>query len=669
MPNNVATLAVKVDPKGAVFGANKSKKAIKGIGRTARRVKEQVFSLQGALVGLGAGAVLRSALKYTATVENLGVRLKFITGNAEDASQAFDTMLEFAAEAPFTLQEIQNASPSLLTVADNVDELGDLLKMTGDIAAVSGLSFEEVGQQLQRSFSGGIAAADLFRDTGVKAMLGFQTGVQYTAEQTKKHMVDMWKEGTFTMVGATKELAKTFDGQVSMMKDAWDALSLAFMKEGIFDETKGSVQDITDWLKSPEVIQGAKDLGGFIADIAVAVKNTIANYMALPEWVRNTGLILALFGGAKLRIAITGLALLAGNINKFTDSFEQMPDAQGDVKAYQLIVQELAKLRELEKQLTNERDKASKRSIFGGALSREAQHLQTLRSAILSLERDLAKITASMKSRTASPHEGLPDLTSLESAKKATEEIKKSYNDLNTTLSATINIYENMSNHMVRNQAEWEGAIKVHRDLNTTLSSTIDIYENIGDHMDRNQAEWKETADAIKEAKLDGIVADIARSMEDSITNAVMNIGQGVSNMKDFFKSMVNIILEQFVRIKIAQPAVDWLTGGTGGGTGGGGIISDIIKGIFSGDGGGYTGSGGRVGGIDGKGGFPAILHPQETIIDHTKKQDVSRSVNVSFNITANDTEGFDDLLESRRGMIVGLINQAMNDKGTMGVA
>lgn len=36
-------------------------------------------------------------------------------------------------------------------------------------------------------------------------------------------------------------------------------------------------------------------------------------------------------------------------------------------------------------------------------------------------------------------------------------------------------------------------------------------------------------------------------------------------------------------------------------------------------DGGGYTGSGPRVGGLDGKGGFLAMLHPRETIIDHTR--------------------------------------------------
>ncbi len=38
-------------------------------------------------------------------------------------------------------------------------------------------------------------------------------------------------------------------------------------------------------------------------------------------------------------------------------------------------------------------------------------------------------------------------------------------------------------------------------------------------------------------------------------------------------------------------------------------------------DGGGFTGTGSRSGGMDGKGGFAAILHPNETVIDHTKGQ------------------------------------------------
>ena len=44
-------------------------------------------------------------------------------------------------------------------------------------------------------------------------------------------------------------------------------------------------------------------------------------------------------------------------------------------------------------------------------------------------------------------------------------------------------------------------------------------------------------------------------------------------------------------------------------------------------DGGGFTGVGTRTGGIDGKGGFPAILHPNETVVDHTKPKKLDQTL------------------------------------------
>jgi hypothetical protein len=52
--------------------------------------------------------------------------------------------------------------------------------------------------------------------------------------------------------------------------------------------------------------------------------------------------------------------------------------------------------------------------------------------------------------------------------------------------------------------------------------------------------------------------------------------------------------------------------------------------GLLSFDGGGFTGSGSRSGGMDGKGGFPAMLHPNETVIDHTKGQSTGGGVTVN---------------------------------------
>lgn len=92
------------------------------------------------------------------------------------------------------------------------------------------------------------------------------------------------------------------------------------------------------------------------------------------------------------------------------------------------------------------------------------------------------------------------------------------------------------------------------------------------------------------------------------------------------------------------------------------GIIAGQTLASF--EGGGLTGPGARSGGMDGKGGRLAMVHPNEKITDLHKGEGGSKVVNVNFTIQANDTEGFDALLRSRRGQIVNIINQAVNNRG-----
>lgn len=66
-------------------------------------------------------------------------------------------------------------------------------------------------------------------------------------------------------------------------------------------------------------------------------------------------------------------------------------------------------------------------------------------------------------------------------------------------------------------------------------------------------------------------------------------------------------------------------------------------------DGGGYTGNGSRTGGEDGKGGFMAMLHPKETVVDHSKGQTMQapqqniRIVNAFDSSVISDFIGSDD--------------------------
>jgi len=120
--------------------------------------------------------------------------------------------------------------------------------------------------------------------------------------------------------------------------------------------------------------------------------------------------------------------------------------------------------------------------------------------------------------------------------------------------------------------------------------------------------------------------------------------------LKDVAKSIAKAALE--AALFNDGPLKDLF--GTGGGLAGngsgssGGVIGGFLGGLLGFEGGGYTGSGSRTGGVDGRGGFPAILHPNETVIDHTKAGATGGgSMNINVNVEgANGDQHVMNLVE-----------------------
>lgn len=122
----------------------------------------------------------------------------------------------------------------------------------------------------------------------------------------------------------------------------------------------------------------------------------------------------------------------------------------------------------------------------------------------------------------------------------------------------------------------------------------------------------------------------IADVMKSSMEDAFMGIVNGTVKAKDAFKSMAASIISELFRVLVVQRIVGSFNSATGTGTG---IVGFFGKALSSFAGGGYTGYGARAGGVDGKGGFPAILHPNETVVDHTMGDGAGVTVNqtISF--------------------------------------
>ena len=174
--------------------------------------------VQSALLGIGAGVAIKSFVDVGRQVEELGIRFNFLFGSVSEGSKAFNTLVNYAARVPFSLEEISTASGNLAVVSKDAKELENNLKIVGNVAAVTWLDFRTTAEQIQRSFAGGIASADIFRERGVRALLGFKAGVNVTAEETAKRFNEVFGEGG-RFGKATEVFATTFTGTLSMLQD------------------------------------------------------------------------------------------------------------------------------------------------------------------------------------------------------------------------------------------------------------------------------------------------------------------------------------------------------------------------------------------------------------------------------------------------------------------
>ena len=131
--------------------------------------------------------------------------------------------------------------------------------------------------------------------------------------------------------------------------------------------------------------------------------------------------------------------------------------------------------------------------------------------------------------------------------------------------------------------------------------------------------------------------SEISKMVGGSMETAMMSIVDGTKSVKDAFKSMASEIIKELYRIFVVKRITGFISDAIGfaalpaGGTYTG---SFGLPNFSSYDGGGYTGNGARAGGLDGKGGFMAMLHPRETILDHTKGQGGGVIVNQTINVS-----------------------------------
>ena len=233
-----------------------------------------------------------------------------------------------------------------------------------------------------------------------------------------------------------------------------------------------------------------------------------------------------------------------------------------------------------------------------------------------------------------------------------------------------------------------------------TIANLISNLEKVTETMESAfaDADGKNPIDTAKdklskfEQKLRQMVADIQTPLstfgESFKTTGTMIGDTIVSSMKKFedtivdglmkgklsFKDFADFVIKELLRIAIRKFVIENLFNAITGGFAslfapkfGQENLNRLPATLENFQGGGFTGFGSRTGGVDGRGGFPAILHPNETVIDHRRGGRGGMPVNITYNIQAFDSKDTITAITENAPTISAIIENEFNRRGRRG--
>ena len=606
-----------------IVAKDRTRQALSGVRGALGKLRSSIFSVQSAFVGLGAGLVIRNLVNTGKNLENLRTRLKFLLKDTNEGAKAFDNMVKFASRVPFSLEEIQSGSGILATVTDNAKDLQKMLEITGNVAAVTGLDFRTASEQIQRSFSAGIGAADLFREKGVRNMLGFKAGATVSIEDTVKAFEKVFGRGG-RFGKATDELANTFEGTLSMIGDKIFNFKKTILEAGLFESLKKEFGSLDKFLEenSKQIDNIAQDIGialGFavkkVADFIVILKDNMDKFSFAIK-----GLI---------AIKVVSLFMNLGKAIKFS--------------AKQMSKFSLATI-------------MSKKSIMGlVTLVAKGGALYGAFKAIDKLFEDTAE---SFEEFSHKVKNSLPDARDL---RKVMHEMKKDVEFLPVPLRE----FEHELSVGVPSafkKAKGEAFEGFKEGMKSTFEvTTFERFKQAGEKS--LQGLQNSLTDFIMTGKLsfqtlkDVIIRSIVEALVGSVVTSAIKKGTAMFKMSAIREGLISVYkgaLKTFASLPFPFNIV-----AAGSAIGAGMKLVDKIKGFEKG---GAVAKGQPV--LVGERG-PELFMPNQTgQITQSARGVGGEGVNVNFNINTVDASGFEDLLFRSRGAISSLINQAVNEQG-----
>ena len=600
-----------------IVARDRAKQALGSLQTSLGKLRQSIFNIRNAFLGLGTGLVIRNLVSTGKELENLQVRLKFLLKDTNEGAKAFDNMVKFASRVPFSLEEIQRGSGILATVTDNANDLQKMLEITGNVAAVTGLDFRTTAEQIQRSFSAGIGAADLFREKGVRNMLGFQAGATVSIEQTVQAFERVFGRGG-RFGKATDELAQTFEGTISMIGDKIFAFKKTLLDAGFFSQLKRQFGDLDKFL-----VQNAESIEriaiGFGTVLAKAVKGIADFFVLLKD---NINLVIT---ALKVLIAVKIVAFfvsLGKAIVPVLAGLRGIAALSGVGLA--LVAASVAATVATFKELNDQIDKVTKglseaidKNIAMRTTARELaimnrKYKETFDNSLIVIREFEHELSVAIPSATQKAIDKFKELN-----KGAIEEMKTKMQNIRDIIAESIN----------------DGITKVSQGIARTIV--------LGEQL----------STTFKKIAQDAIIRILSGLIEMGIriaaNIALEKISQMIADRKNRSQDSLNNGLRTELKLRSAIAAFSFFSGGFG--------LPFFAKG-------GAVSKGKPI--VVGERG-PELFVPNQTgQITQSARGTGGEAINVNFNINTVDASGFDELLARSRGTITQLINSAVNERG-----
>jgi len=636
-----------------IVARDKSKQALNNVQKGLSRVKNSVFNLRNAFLGLGAGLVVRNLVNTGKQLENLRTRLKFLLKDTNEGAKAFENMTKFASKVPFSLEEIQAGAGILATVTDNADDLQKMLEITGNVASVTGLDFRTAGEQIQRSFSAGIGSADIFREKGVRNMLGFKAGATVSIEETVQAFEKVFgKGGRFG--NATDELARTFEGTLSMIGDKVFNFKKVLLEAGFFDELKKQFGDLDKFLEDNakdidniaksvgknlaqgmvKVVQIGKDLIPTLESIGRILKSIGDGFMALPPFIQQSGIIGAFLFGKKGLVALAGVSLF---VDKVQDLIAEAKIRMG-IFDLENINSVDAKIKSIKTQLNEIETQKVMATMEGENIDTTALDKRIFKlSEELSILEDHRKTLQNINKIQAESNHHMFEMGN--GAIRVAENIKQ------------VTKFTSVSNH---HMFEMANAVKkteeTFREMNETALKNL-------------EKKFTNVSTTIKEGINSGITKmsqGLSRAFVfgEKLSDTLRSMAQNV--LANIISSLIEVVARKGVELAIEKMITNEkrkqiaLQGAS--------FFSSFSSAFGMAKGGAVSKGQPIVVGENG----PEMFIPNSTgQITQSARGTGGGATTVNFNINTVDASGFEELLVRSRGTITQLINNAVNERGS----